>query len=147
MRRTTAAFAAGLIFGVGLAVSEMINPAKLLAFLDVAGDWDPRLALVLAGALGVSAMAFRLVARRPGPMFASAFQLPTRKDIDAPLIAGSALFGVVWGLVGLCPCPALALLGLGRWEPTAFVLAMIGGMLLYDAMPSGSSAARPQPPG
>lgn len=128
MRTTIAALIAGTLFGAGLAVSQMIDPAKVLGFLDVAGEWDASLALVMLGALIVMAIAYRMAGGRPAPYFASAFSIPTRRDIDAQLIAGAALFGIGWGLVGLCPGPAISDLALGRTEIYWFVLAMLAGM-------------------
>ena len=125
-----AALASGLVFGAGLFISGMMNPAKVLGFLDVAGAWDPSLAFVMGGALGVNALAFAVTRRRARPLFAESFSLPTRFEVDRDLLAGSALFGVGWGLVGLCPGPALA--GLSRGEPAIylFVAAMILGLWL-----------------
>jgi hypothetical protein len=131
MRRTLSALAAGLVFGLGLTVSQMIDPAKVLGFLDFAGDWDPSLALVMGGALAVTAIGNRFVLAQKGPLFAQSFQLPTRRDIDARLIGGGALFGIGWGLAGLCPGPALTGLGLGRAEIVIFVLAMLIGMGVF----------------
>lgn len=129
-RVMTAAALAGLLFGAGLAVSGMVNPAKVLGFLDVAGRWDPSLALVLAAAVGVNLAGYRLVLRRSGPLLGGRFMLPSARDLDTPLIAGAALFGVGWGLVGYCPGPALAALSSGSAKVAVFVLAMIAGSLL-----------------
>jgi hypothetical protein len=125
-----AALLSGLVFGAGLFVSGMTNPAKVIGFLDVAGSWDPSLAFVMGGALGVNALAFALTRRRARPLFAETFALPTASDIDSELVAGALLFGVGWGLVGLCPGPALA--GLMRGAPPiyVFVAAMALGMWL-----------------
>jgi uncharacterized membrane protein YedE/YeeE len=127
--------AAGILFGLGLAISQMINPAKVLAFLDVAGDWDPSLALVMAGAVAVSFVGFRIAKTRRGPLLGDAFQLPTRRDIDAPLIAGSLLFGVGWGLAGLCPGPAITAVLSGQGKVFLFLAAMLAGMLAYRFLP------------
>jgi uncharacterized membrane protein YedE/YeeE len=125
----------GLLFGAGLAVSQMINPAKVLAFLDfggiAAGTWDPSLAFVMLGALLVAAPAYALGKRRGSTLFAVELNLPTRRDIDARLLGGAALFGAGWGLVGYCPGPALAGLGLGTPKTLIFVAAMLIGMLAY----------------
>lgn len=121
----------GIVFGAGLAVSGMTNPAKVLAFLDVFGRWDPTLAFVMGGALVVSATGFALARRRSRPWLAEAFAIPTLRDIDPKLIGGAALFGVGWGLVGLCPGPALANLCRGSAEVLLFVGAMIAGVVLY----------------
>ena len=132
--RATAALASGLIFGLGLAVSGMINPAKVIGFLDVAGDWDPTLAFVMVGALLVAVPAYRLVPRRGRPVLEEEFSLPEKKAIDAPLLGGSALFGVGWGIVGFCPGPAIAALGTGLLPVFAFVAAMLAGMALHARM-------------
>jgi len=135
MRQTFWAALGGLLFGAGLAVSQMANPAKVLAFLDLgaipAGGWDPSLAFVMAGALAVTFVGYRVVRGRPKPLAAERFEWPTRRDIDARLIAGSALFGIGWGLVGYCPGPAIASLAWGRTETVVFVLAMMAGMVVY----------------
>ena len=121
----------GLIFGAGLAVSGMTNPAKVLAFLDLFGAWDPTLAFVMGGALAISSVGFALARRRSRPWFAETFSLPTRTDLDPKLVGGAVLFGVGWGLVGLCPGPALANLSRGSADITLFVAAMIAGVLVY----------------
>ncbi|QJE72825.1 YeeE/YedE family protein [Aerophototrophica crusticola] len=131
--RALAALIAGLLFGLGLTLSGMLDPAKVLGFLDLAGAWDPTLAAVLAGAVGVTLAATPLVLRRRSPLFAPSFQLPTRQDIDAPLLLGSALFGVGWGLVGFCPGPALAALSVVPGKASLFVLSMLAGMALHVA--------------
>jgi hypothetical protein len=138
--RVTQVFAAllsGLVFGGGLALSGMTNPAKVLAFLDVVGAWDPTLALVMGGALAVNAVAFALTRRRTAPLFGGAFSLPTLSDLDAPLLAGAVLFGVGWGLVGLCPGPAVASLARGAPEVWGFVAAMVVGMFLRRLVQRG----------
>lgn len=127
---------AGAIFGAGLAISQMMNPAKVIAFLDFAGDWDPTLAFVMAGAVLAAAPGFALAKKRKAPVLSSRFQIPTRRDIDIPLVLGAAIFGVGWGLVGFCPGPAIAALGTGMWEVVVFVTAMLGGMLLHRYLPS-----------
>lgn len=126
-----AALAAGILFGLGLAVSQMTNPTKVLAFLDVAGAWDPSLAVVMAAALAVFFAAFRIAQGRPAPLLADAFTLPTRREIDAPLVAGSVLFGAGWGLAGLCPAPAITALISGQRKAFLFLGAMLIGMLIY----------------
>lgn len=125
-----AATLAGLLFGAGLAISGMVNPAKVLGFLDIAGAWDPSLALVLAGAVGVNLIGYRLVLKRASPLFATRFSLPSARELDVPLLVGAALFGVGWGLVGYCPGPALAALAAGSLKVVGFVVAMIVGSLL-----------------
>jgi hypothetical protein len=121
----------GIVFGIGLAVSGMTNPAKVLAFLDVAGAWDPTLACVMGAALAVSATGVALARRSLRPWLADAFAFPTRRDLDRDLILGAALFGVGWGLVGLCPGPALANLWRGSGEILVFVSAMLAGVLVH----------------
>lgn len=131
MMRNLAALASGLLFGLGLAIAQMTDPLKVLGFLDIAGDWDPSLALVLAGAAGFSLVAFRLVTRRGKPVFDMRFHLPMAGRIDAPLIMGSAIFGVGWGLAGYCPGPALAALSGLSLNAILFVAAMLTGTLVY----------------
>jgi uncharacterized membrane protein YedE/YeeE len=128
------ALLSGTLFGLGLAISGMVNPAKILAFLDLAGAWDPTLAFVMLGALAVTTPAFRFVLKRSSPWVAASFSVPTRKDLDPRLVLGAALFGVGWGIAGLCPGPALTDLVTGRVEIVAFVAAMLAGMLLHDAL-------------
>ncbi|MBD0414313.1 DUF6691 family protein [Oryzicola mucosus] len=118
----------GLLFGTGLIVSGMANPAKVLNFLDLAGTWDPSLAFVMAGAVAVASVGFRFVLRRSRPLLASRFQLPTRKEIDPALFFGPALFGIGWGLGGLCPGPAFTALLLSAPGTLAFVPAMLAGI-------------------
>lgn len=133
MARLIVALLVGIIFGIGLAVSQMIDPAKVLGFLDIAGRWDPSLALVIAGALGMTFIGFRLALRLPTPLLAKRFSLPTARAIDMRLLAGAALFGIGWGLVGFCPGPALASLAYGRQESFIFVAAMAAGAWSYHA--------------
>jgi hypothetical protein len=129
MKRILGGLAAGLLFGAGLSVSGMINPAKVIGFLDLAGAWDPSLAFVMLGGVTVTAIGYRTVLRRGQPMFEPHFTLPTRTDIDLPLLLGAGLFGIGWGLGGYCPGPALAGLGFGATPTLAFVAAMLLGML------------------
>jgi uncharacterized membrane protein YedE/YeeE len=128
--REVAALSCGLVFGAGLLVSGMTNPAKVLAFLDVAGSWDPTLAFVMGGALGVNTLAWALTRRRAQPLFAHEFALPSASEIDRRLLAGSLAFGVGWGLVGLCPGPALAGLLRGELQIYVFVIALLAGTKL-----------------
>jgi uncharacterized membrane protein YedE/YeeE len=128
--RSLAALVCGTVFGAGLLVSGMTNPAKVLGFLDLAGRWDPTLAFVMGGALAVNAAAWAGVRRRKAPLFAPVFALPQANAIDGRLLAGSALFGVGWGLVGLCPGPALAGLLRGELPLYAFVAALVAGSWL-----------------
>ena len=135
MAQIIAALAAGSLFGLGLTLSRMIDPAKVLGFLDIAGNWDPSLALVLAGATGTAAIGFRLVlGRRTAPLFAESFDLPNSREIDRRLVAGAAIFGVGWGLVGLCPGPAIADFTLAFLPVAIFVIAMLAGMALFKMM-------------
>jgi uncharacterized protein len=129
------AFASGLLFGLGLVISQMVNPAKVLGFLDIFGHWDPSLALVMAGAVAVSALGYRIAKRRGVPVLAPRLEIPTRRDLDPRLIGGAALFGIGWGLVGLCPGPALTALTFGPWQVFTFVAAMIAGMALFRLVP------------
>ncbi|WP_040580168.1 YeeE/YedE family protein [Methyloferula stellata] len=135
-----AALISGLIFGVGLVISQMINPAKVLNFLDVTGTWDPSLAFVMAGAIPVAALGFYLGRRRAAPVLAQSFHGPTQTKIDFRLIAGATLFGIGWGLIGFCPGPALAALQSGRHEVFIFVAAMIGGMVVFRLMEKADTA-------
>jgi uncharacterized membrane protein YedE/YeeE len=133
MPHALGALLAGVVFGLGLAVSQMINPAKVLGFLDFAGAWDPSLAFVMAGALGVTAVGYRFALKRPAPLLAARFDLPTLRQIDGRLLAGAVIFGIGWGLVGFCPGPAIASLALGVKESLIFVGAMLAGMALFRA--------------
>lgn len=145
--RLLAAALAGLVFGAGLIVSDMVNPARVLGFLDVAGAWDPTLAFVMLGAIGVAAPAYRLAARR-GTGFAGApLHLPAKKSIDAPIVIGGAVFGIGWGLAGFCPGPAFVGVGAGSVKALVFVLAMLAGMVLARLLARGrsESAARASP--
>lgn len=132
MLRAAAALLSGTIFGLGLAISGMMNPAKVIGFLDVAGDWDPTLALVMGGALLVTVPAFRLIRHRPRPVLADSFDLPKKSAPDVRLVTGSALFGVGWGLVGFCPGPAVAALATGLTPVLVFVAAMLVGMVVHS---------------
>ena len=122
---------AGTLFGLGLAVSGMVNPQKVIGFLDVTGDWDPTLAFVMGSALLVTIPSFRLIFKRPRPVLTDEFELPTKKELDARLLGGSALFGVGWGLSGFCPGPAVTALATGLTPVFAFVAAMVAGMAVY----------------
>jgi len=131
MRAAFSALATGFVFGAGLAVADMTNPAKVQNFLDFFGSWDPSLAFVMGGALATTAAGYALVRRRDAPWLAAAFAFPTRREIDVPLLAGAALFGVGWGLGGFCPGPALAGLFQGVPEVYVFVLSMLAGVALH----------------
>ena len=129
--RIFTALLAGLIFGLGLIISGMANPAKVLGFLDLAGAWDPSLMFVMGGAIGVASFAFAAAARRKSTFTGEPINLPTARQIDRPLVIGSLLFGIGWGVAGFCPGPALV--GVGMLQPKAllFVLAMLAGMGLH----------------
>jgi uncharacterized membrane protein YedE/YeeE len=136
MSLIVSAFASGLLFGLGLIVSQMVNPAKVLGFLDIFGNWDPSLALVMGGAVAVSALGTLIAKRRGVPVLAPRLEIPTRRDLDLRLIGGAALFGIGWGLVGLCPGPALVGLTFGPWQVFVFVAAMIVGMAVFRLVPA-----------
>jgi len=125
------ALIAGLLFGVGLGYAQMIDPQKVIGFLDLAGPWDPTLAFVMGGAVMVTLIRFRWVLRRPQPVLDSKFYLPTSQYIDRPLLIGAALFGIGWGIGGYCPGPAITALVLGSANPAVFLLAMVAGSLTY----------------
>lgn len=128
--RAWIAFAAGLLFGLGLSLGGMTQPAVVLGFLDIFGAWDPRLVFVMAGAVLTTAVGYRLVLRRPRPLLAERFQWPMSRRIDARLIGGAALFGIGWGIAGYCPGPALASLGAGAPALLVLVACMIAGWWL-----------------
>lgn len=132
--RKLASFAAGLLFGVGLLLSGMANPAKVIGFLDITGAWDPSLALVMAGAIGTTLLPFTWAKARKRSLLGAPMQLPNKRELDGQLIGGSLLFGVGWGIAGICPGPAIAVLLSGHWQVVLFVLAMLGGMLLFSAL-------------
>jgi uncharacterized membrane protein YedE/YeeE len=132
MKRLAVAFACGVLFALGLAVSGMTHPTKVLAFLDFAGAWDPSLALVMAGGVLVNVLLFRVAFRRGAPLLASAFALPAKRAIDARLVGGAAVFGVGWGLGGFCPGPAVVSVAGGAAPVIVLVVAMVGGMALHD---------------
>jgi uncharacterized membrane protein YedE/YeeE len=127
-----AAFVAGLVFGLGLIVAGMANPAKILGFLDIAGKWDPSLALVMAGAVAVGGVAFALAKRRTMSALGLPMQLPTARTVDVRLVGGSLLFGIGWGLAGFCPGPAIVALGAGYMKSGVFVVAMLLGMGAFE---------------
>jgi len=125
-------FAAGLVFGIGLLLSGMSNPAKVQGFLDLAGRWDPSLALVMGGAIAVGLIGFRLAHVRTRSLLGGAMHLPTARDLSKPLVLGSLAFGAGWGLAGFCPGPALVSLGTGEAKAVVFVAAMLAGMFVYE---------------
>ena len=133
-RTVVAALASGAFFGAGLAISGMTDRQVVLGFLDLSGDFNPQLAFVLTGAVAVTALAFRFVLRLPQPFFATQFRLPAEMKIDRPLLLGSAIFGIGWGLVGFCPGPALVGLAGGLRDAMIFVPAMLAGSLVHYLM-------------
>jgi uncharacterized membrane protein YedE/YeeE len=149
MQKTMVALGSGLLFGLGLGFSQMIDPAKVIGFLDVTGNWDPTLAFVMGGAVLVTLIAFRVILRRPAPVLSGKFYLPSRQDIDPPLLLGAALFGIGWGIGGYCPGPAITALMLGSLNPLLFVAAMIVGSLTYKGLstrPGSQGRDIPEPP-
>jgi uncharacterized membrane protein YedE/YeeE len=138
----------GLIFGLGIMISGMGNPAKVLNFFDVAGTWDPSLALVMAGALAVTFVGYRLVLSRPGaprsgPLFDQGFHLPTSRVIDLKLLGGAALFGIGWGIAGFCPGAALPALGTGTPDVLVFFTALAAGMLIGKVVLAATRSTDP----
>jgi len=127
-------FIVGLVFGIGLILSGMTDPAKVQGFLDLAGDWDPSLAFVMGGAILVGALGFRFARGRERALLGEAMRLPTARTIDRRLVLGGLTFGIGWGLAGFCPGPALASLASGRSEPLIFAGAMVAGMALFDLL-------------
>ncbi|MCG6574769.1 YeeE/YedE family protein [Pseudomonas sp. AF32] len=128
------AFMAGLLFGLGLLLSGMTNPTKVLAFLDLAGAWDPSLALVMIGAIGAAIGPITWARKQTGSLLGNPMQLPTKRELDRRLIGGSLVFGVGWGIAGICPGPAVASLLTGHWQFIVFVLAMLAGMGVFTAL-------------
>jgi uncharacterized protein len=126
------AFVTGLIFGIGLIISGMTDPSKIIGFLDLAGPWDPSLALVMAGAVAVGFIAFRVARWRTAAFLGGAMHLPTVRQIDRRLVLGSLAFGVGWGLAGYCPGPAVVSVGMGQEKAIVFVIAMLAGMGIYE---------------
>ena len=120
----------GLIFGFGLAVSSMINPAKIVGFLDITGDWDPSLAFVMGGAVFVTALTFRLILKRPKPIFTDIFELPSKVSLDGKLITGAAIFGIGWAMSGLCPGPAISSIGFLDEKLLIFVCTLLIGSFI-----------------
>jgi uncharacterized membrane protein YedE/YeeE len=142
--RLLSAWAIGLIFGLGISLSGMANPAKVLNFFDLAGAWDPSLAFVMGGALVTTFIGYRLVFRRPAPVLDGGFHLPEAKAIDARLIGGSVVFGIGWGISGFCPGGALPALGTGAGDVLAFVAALVVGLLIARAL-HANTAGRVKP--
>ena len=145
--RILSAFAIGLVFGLGIVISGMGNPAKVLNFFDIAGFWDPSLAFVMGGALTVTFLGYRTVLTRPAPLLEPTFRLPTAKAVDARLILGASTFGVGWGIAGFCPGAALPIVGTGRLDVIIFAAAMIAGIvgtrLVTNAVGSAGHRSRP----
>lgn len=134
MLRHFSALLTGLIFGLGLVISQMVNPAKVIDFLDIFGNWDPSLAFVMSAGLIVTFIGYKLVLRKSKPFSADKFQVPTNRTIDKRLASGAVLFGVGWGLVGLCPGPAIAALFIGGFPVIMFLAAMMAGMALFEGV-------------
>lgn len=128
--RLISTYLIGLIFGVGISISGMANPAKVLNFFDFAGTWDPSLLLVMGGAVVVAFVGYRFVLAKPAPLFAGGFALPTRRDLDMPLIGGSAVFGIGWGIAGFCPGGAIPAVGTLRSEVIIFMVALFAGIFI-----------------
>ena len=139
--RAVMALLAGLIFGLGLLVSGMSDPSKVLAFLDLAGTWDPSLAFVMAGAIAVGTIGFALAAKRSRTLLGDVLRLPAATEIDRRLVAGGVLFGIGWGLAGYCPGPALAALLTGELKPLVFITALLAGMGIFEALEQRARAA------
>ncbi len=137
LRQPLAALGCGALFAFGLSLSGMLDPARIQGFLDLFGAWDPSLAFVLGGAVSVAMVGMVLVRRMARPVLAQTFHIPQSRVIDRPLVLGSAIFGIGWGLGGLCPGPALAALSLGLMPVAVFVLAMVAGMVIHDRLLSG----------
>jgi uncharacterized protein len=125
---------AGLVFGLGLIVSGMANPAKILGFLDLSGSWDPSLAFVMAGAIAVGLIAFAMAGKRTVSILGADMKLPIARHIDRRLVGGSLLFGIGWGVAGFCPGPGLVALGMGEAKAAVFVAAMLAGMALFEGL-------------
>lgn len=140
MKNHLTALISGILFGFGLGLSQMIDRDRVLGFLDVAGVWDPTLLFVLGGAVGVTVVAFRFVLKRQHPLFADKFYIPTKRELDFPLVVGAAIFGIGWGIAGYCPGPAIAALVLGIWNPVLFLVGMIGGSLAQKWMANQNQA-------
>lgn len=141
MKRHAAAFGSGALFAVGLAISGMTRPSKVVGFLDVAGAWDASLAFVMVGAIAVHFIAYRVVMRRRSPLFDVQFHLPTRSDVDARLVLGAAVFGVGWGLGGFCPGPGLVSAGSGSPSAGMFIAGMTLGMVVEQLVARASAHA------
>ncbi len=139
--RIVLTYLTGMVFGLGITVSGMINPAKVVNFFDVLGTWDPSLAFVMAGAVAVTFLGYRLAMRRPAPLLADSFHLPANQRVDRRLLGGAAIFGVGWGIAGCCPGAALPALGTGRIEVFIFVAALIAGIIIARWLLSRSATS------
>lgn len=144
MKKNATAFVAGVLFAVGLALAGMTKPSKVQAFLDLGGHWDPSLAFVMGGAVCVHFVAYRLIRRRPAPLFDTLFHVPSLNQIDARLVGGAAIFGVGWGLGGFCPGPAIVSAGSGMTSALVFVAAMVVGMGIERLFSRSPQEARAQ---
>lgn len=131
MKTAITSLLVGFLFAIGLGISGMTQPARVVSFLDLFGEWNPSLLFVMIGALAVHTILFRLITKRSSPIFSDKFQIPKRKDVDAKLLVGSALFGIGWGLVGYCPAPAIVATATFTQAPIIFVTSLLIGMLLY----------------
>lgn len=133
-RQATASFISGLLFGAGLALSQMINPLKVMNFLDFFGNWDPSLGLVMLAGVAVTTVGFKLVLNIQRPLFDLHFHLPKASEVDGKLLLGAMIFGIGWGLAGYCPGPGLAAMAMMIWEPVLFTAAVIAGFYLHRAV-------------
>jgi uncharacterized membrane protein YedE/YeeE len=131
MKLPFASLVTGALFGAGLVLSDMVNPARVQAFLDLAGEWDPSLAFVMGGALIPMAIAYVISRRMGSPLLDKSFFIPENRVLDRQLMLGAVLFGMGWGLAGFCPGPALAALAMGLWQPWVFTAAMLAGMVIH----------------
>jgi uncharacterized membrane protein YedE/YeeE len=131
MKLIVIALISGILFGIGLALSQMTNPAKVLNFLDIAGNWDPSLIFVMAGALAVTTLSFRKILKRPTPLFDKEFYLSSKSAIDKPLLIGAGLFGIGWGISGYCPGPSIAGLGMGNFEAVVMIFSIYLGFIAH----------------
>ncbi|MDX1801914.1 MAG: YeeE/YedE family protein [Marinobacter sp.] len=143
MLYSLSSFVAGLVFGLGLILSGMANPEKVLGFLDLAGNWDPSLALVMAGAIAVGLVAFRFAGKRTQSILGLDMKLPTNRQLDKRLIIGSLIFGAGWGIAGFCPGPGLVAMGAGEVKALVFVIAMIAGMLVFELIERSRTLKKP----
>jgi uncharacterized membrane protein YedE/YeeE len=144
--RAAVALVAGVIFGFGLALSGMMDPTRVRGFLDIAGKWDPSLAFALVGAFAVSGLGYAMSRRTRHPVLEATYHLPARRDIDARLLGGAAIFGIGWAMAGLCPGPAIALLSLGMVEAFVFIAMMLAGILAHETLARAREHGRASPP-